>query len=249
MSMRNAFAGAGAGCGAVRQLVGAGAGTVKIGVILPIRVVRRHRQPARQRHQALHQQNGTPSPEEDRGHPQGRGRHAPDVAKRLAQELVVRDKVDISRLRAHTQRARRRDVSAEAKKFMVDMLAATSIITTKSPYMARVSFTTPQLNDTLGAWPTAAGCARSIRWWRISALDMSEAAFQQGFKAAGGEIVGSVRFRSPIRLLGLCAACQGRESAGHLHLDPGGAMPGAVGKALAQRASTPPRPRCSGRTC
>ena len=41
-------------------------------------------------------------------------------------------------------------VSAEAKKFMVVMNAATSIITTKSPYMARTSSTTPQFNQTLG---------------------------------------------------------------------------------------------------
>ena len=83
---------------------------------------------------------------------------APDVAKRLAQELVVRDKVDILAGFALTPNAlAAADVSAEAKKFMVDMLAATSIITTKSPYMARVSFTTPQLNDTLGAWAYRSG--------------------------------------------------------------------------------------------
>src|SRR5438105_2060274 len=76
---------------------------------------------------------------------------APDVAKRLAQELVVRDKVDILAGFALTPNALAAgDVSAEAKTFMVVMNAATSIITTKSPYMARVSFTTPQLNDTLG---------------------------------------------------------------------------------------------------
>ena len=63
---------------------------------------------------------------------------APDVAKRLAQELVVRDKVDILAGFALTPNALAAgDVSAEAKKFMVVMNAATSIITTKSPYMAR----------------------------------------------------------------------------------------------------------------
>src|SRR6476659_1114752 len=71
---------------------------------------------------------------------------APDVAKRLAQELVVRDKVDILAGFALTPNAlAAADVSAEAKKFMVDMLAATSIITAKSPYIARTSLTIPQL--------------------------------------------------------------------------------------------------------
>ena len=65
---------------------------------------------------------------------------APDVAKRLAQELVVRDNVDILAGFVLTPNAlAAADVSAEAKKFMVVMNAATSIITTKSPYMARTS--------------------------------------------------------------------------------------------------------------
>src|SRR3954453_528073 len=78
---------------------------------------------------------------------------APDVAKRLAQELVVRDKVDIIAGFLLTPNALAAgDVSAEAKKFMVVMNAATSIITTKSPYMVRTSLTTPQVNASLGTW-------------------------------------------------------------------------------------------------
>ena len=81
------------------------------------------------------------------------GGMAPDVAKRLTQELVVRDKVDIIAGFVLTPNALAAgDVSAEAKKFMVVMNAATSIVTTKSPYMVRVSFTLPQLNEPLGAW-------------------------------------------------------------------------------------------------
>src|SRR5687768_7701850 len=78
---------------------------------------------------------------------------APDVAKRLAQELVVRDKVDILTGFLLTPNALAGgDVSAEAKKFMVVMNAATSIITNKSQYMARVSLTIPQLNEPFGTW-------------------------------------------------------------------------------------------------
>src|SRR5476651_1970608 len=83
---------------------------------------------------------------------------APDVAKRLAQELIVRDKVDILAGFALTPNALAAgDVSAEAKKFMVVMNAATSIITTKSPYMSRTSTTTPMLNDALGKWASKNG--------------------------------------------------------------------------------------------
>ena len=67
----------------------------------------------------------------------------PAVAKRLAQELVVRDKVDVIAGFALTPNAlAAADVSEQAKKFMVVMNAATSIITTKSQYMARTSVTT-----------------------------------------------------------------------------------------------------------
>src|SRR5882672_7169589 len=77
----------------------------------------------------------------------------PDVAKRLAQELVVRDKVDILTGFALTPNALAvADLSVEAKKFMVIMNAATSIITTKSPYVVRVSITLPQNCETLGTW-------------------------------------------------------------------------------------------------
>jgi branched-chain amino acid transport system substrate-binding protein len=56
---------------------------------------------------------------------------APDVAKRLAQELVVRDNVDILAGFVLTPNAMAAgDVSQQAKKFMVVMNAATSIITT-----------------------------------------------------------------------------------------------------------------------
>src|SRR6201989_1317423 len=78
---------------------------------------------------------------------------APDVAKRLAQELVVRDKVDILAGFALTPNALAAgDVSAEAKKFMVVMNAATSIVITKSPYMVRSSVTLPQVAETFGTW-------------------------------------------------------------------------------------------------
>ena len=78
---------------------------------------------------------------------------APDVAKRLSQEAIVRDGADMLAGYDLTPNAlAAADVSAQAKKFMVNMNAATSIITTKSPYMVRTSFTVWQVNEALGAW-------------------------------------------------------------------------------------------------
>src|SRR5690349_12494500 len=83
---------------------------------------------------------------------------APDVAKRLAQELVVRDNVDILAGFLLTPNAMAAAaVSEEAKKFMVVMNAATSIIITKSPYMVRTSVTLPQIMETFGHWAATKG--------------------------------------------------------------------------------------------
>jgi branched-chain amino acid transport system substrate-binding protein len=163
---------------------------------------------------------------------------AHDVAKRLAQELVVRDHADIIAGFALTPNALAAgDVSAEAKKFMVVMNAATSIITTKSPYIARTSVTTPQLNQTLGTWAAKHG----IKTVYTMVSDYGpgidgETAFQLGFKEGGGEIVGSVRF--PVANPDFSAFVQRAKDANpdaiYIWI-PGGAQPAAVGKALAER--------------
>src|SRR5258705_4368431 len=123
------------------------------------------------------------------------GGPAPDVAKRLSQELVVRDNVDILAGFALTPNAMAAgDVSAQAKRFMVNMNAATAIITTKSPYMVRTSFTVPQLNQTLGTWAYKNGIRKA--YTMVSDFGPGhdgEAAFQKGFKDAGGQIIGAAR--------------------------------------------------------
>ena len=163
---------------------------------------------------------------------------APDIAKRLAQELVVRDNADIFAGFALTPNAlAAADVSAEAKKFMVVMNAATAIITTKSPYIARTSSTTPQLNYTLGVWAAKNGIKKI--YTMVSdygpGID-AETWFQTGFKEGGGEIVGSVRF--PVNNPDFSAFIQRAKDEnpdGIFIWIPGGAQPAAVGKALAER--------------
>src|ERR1044072_3060922 len=160
---------------------------------------------------------------------------APDVAKRHAQELVVRDRVDILAGFVLTPNAlAAADVSAEAKKFMVVMNAATAIITTKSPYMARTSLTVPQLNETFGAWAYRSG----IRKLYTMVSDYgpghdAEGAFQRGFKEAGGEIVGSVRIpvANPDFFPFVQRAKDLDPEAMYVFI-PGGAQPAAFGKAL-----------------
>ena len=123
------------------------------------------------------------------------GGPAPDVAKRLAQELVTRDKVDLLVGFGLTPNAMAvAPVATEAKVPMIIMNAATSIITTKSPYIARVSFTLPQVTQPIAQWAAKNGI-KSV-YTIVSdygpGID-AEAAFIKAFKAAGGEIVASAR--------------------------------------------------------
>jgi branched-chain amino acid transport system substrate-binding protein len=167
---------------------------------------------------------------------------APDVAKRLAQELIVRDKADIIAGFALTPNAlAAADVSAEAKKFMVVMNAATAIITTKSPYMARASLTIPQLNEALGGWAYKSGLRKA--YTMVSDFGPghdAEGSFQRGFKDAGGEIIGSVRF--PVANPDFSAFVQRAKDMNPEAIYvfvPGGAQPAAIGKALADRGIDP----------
>ena len=174
---------------------------------------------------------------------------APDVAKRLAQELVVRDQADILAGFVTTPNTlAAADVSAQARKFMVIMNAATSIITTKSPYLVRVSVTLPQMHDALGSWAYKSG----IRKVYSMVLDLgpghdAEQAFQRAYKEAGGEVVGSVRF--PVANPDFSAFVQRAKDldpeAIYLWV-PGGAQPAALGKALADRGIDPRRKKILG---
>ena len=174
---------------------------------------------------------------------------APDVAKRLAQELIVRDKVDVLAGFALTPNALAvGDVSAQAKKFMVNMNAATAIITTKSSYMVRTSFTVPQLNETLGAWAYKEGIRKA--YTMVSDFGPGhdgEAAFQKGFKDAGGEIVGAARY--PVANQDFSAFVQRAKDSNAEAIyvwTPGGPQPAAIGKALAERGIDPKQTRVLG---
>lgn len=167
---------------------------------------------------------------------------APDVAKRLAQELVVRDKVDILAGFALTPNAfAAGDVSKQAEKFMVVMNAATSAIVNSSPYLTRTSMTTPQINSALGKWVYDSG----VREVYTIATDYgpghdAQNAFETSFKSAGGKIIGSDR--TPVVNPDFSAYVQrvkdAEPEAVYVWV-PGGVQPAAVGKALAERGLTP----------
>jgi branched-chain amino acid transport system substrate-binding protein len=118
----------------------------------------------------------------------------PDKAKQLAQELIVRDKVNLLTGVIFTPNAlAMAPLVTEAKVPFVIMNAGTAVITTRSPYIARLSFTLWQSCYPLGQW-AAKGLKRA--YTLVSDFGPGhdcEDAFIKGAKESGGEIVGSVR--------------------------------------------------------
>lgn len=120
---------------------------------------------------------------------------AGDVSKRLAQELVIKDKVDILAGFGLTPSAFAvAPVATDAKKPMVIMNAATSSVTTKSNYIVRTSMTLPQNSAPIASW----AAKNKIKKVFTLVADFgpghdAEGQFKKTFTAAGGTIVGEVR--------------------------------------------------------
>ncbi|CAM5208294.1 Branched-chain amino acid transport system substrate-binding protein OS=Castellaniella defragrans OX=75697 GN=HNR28_002798 PE=3 SV=1 [Castellaniella defragrans] len=120
---------------------------------------------------------------------------APAVAKRVAQELLIKDKVDVLAGFALTPNAISvAPLVTQTKTPMVIMNAATASITERSPYILRTSMTVPQ-----GAWAMAQWAYKDgIRKVYTLSADYgpghdAEQQFTKTFTALGGHIVGSVR--------------------------------------------------------
>ena len=87
----------------------------------------------------------------------------PDVTKRLAQELVVNDKVDVLAGFGITPSAlATAPIATQSKTPMVVMSAATSSITQASPYIVRTSFTLAQASVAMGDWAPQNGMKKVV---------------------------------------------------------------------------------------
>jgi len=173
----------------------------------------------------------------------------PDAAKRLAQDLIVNDNADILAGFVITPEAMTvADLSAQAKKLMVVMNAATSIITTKSPYITRTSVTLPEDCEPLGTWAAHNGVKKVFTM--VSDYGPghdAESAFTGAFKAAGGEVVGSIQM--PMASPDFSAFVQRAKDSGAdgiFVFIPGGSQPGALGKALVERGIDPTKIKLMG---
>jgi len=125
----------------------------------------------------------------------------PDVTKRLAQELVVNDKVNVLAGFGITPSAMATaPIATQSKTPMVVMAAATSAITEASPYIVRTSFTLPQASVALADWAPKNGIKKVVSLVSDYGPGIdAEKFFKDRLTFNGGEVVESLRvpLRSP----------------------------------------------------
>jgi branched-chain amino acid transport system substrate-binding protein len=125
----------------------------------------------------------------------------PNVTKRLAQELIVNDKVDVLAGFGITPSAMATaPLATQSKTPMVVMAAATSSITQASPYVVRTSFTLAQASVAMGDWAPKNGIKKVVTLVSDYGPGIdAEKYFMQRFELNGGKILASLRvpLRSP----------------------------------------------------
>jgi len=120
---------------------------------------------------------------------------APETTKRLAQELVVQEKVSVLAGFGLTPLAlATAPLATEAKVPMVVMAAATSIITSRSPYIVRSGFTLPQVTGPIAEWAAKNNIKSVVTVVTDYAPGLdAERSFVRRFTEGGGKVIESVR--------------------------------------------------------
>ena len=118
-----------------------------------------------------------------------------DTTKRLVQELVVRDHVDVLAGFGLTPLAlAAAPIATQAKIPMVVMAAATSMIIEQSPFIVRTSQTLPQAASVMGTWAAQNGMKKVV----TVVTDYGPGAdaetwFNKSFTTGGGQILANLR--------------------------------------------------------
>src|ERR1700691_703057 len=120
----------------------------------------------------------------------------PDNTKRIAQEMIVNDKVTFLAGFGVTPAAMAvAPLATEAKTPEIVTAAGTSIITEKSPYIVRTSFTLAQSTVPLADWAAQNGIKKVVSMVSDYAPGADAAkSFAAEFTAKGGQILDSITF-------------------------------------------------------
>ena len=119
----------------------------------------------------------------------------PDVTKRIAQELVVNEKVNVLAGFGLTPLAlATAPIATQSKTPLVVMAAATSSITQASPYIVRTSFTLPQVSVAIADWAPKNGIRKVVTLVSDYGPGIdAEKFFKERFQFNGGQVVDALR--------------------------------------------------------
>ena len=119
----------------------------------------------------------------------------PDNTKRLAQELIVNDHVNfIAGFGITPSALAAAPLATEAKVPEIVMAAGTSIITERSPYIARTSFTLAQSSVIIADWAAKNGIKKVVTLVSDYAPGAdAQNSFKERFTAAGGEVIEEIK--------------------------------------------------------
>ncbi len=119
----------------------------------------------------------------------------PDNTRRLAQEMVVGDKVAVLAGFGLTPQAfATAPIATQSKTPMVVMQAATSSVTEKSPYIVRTSMTLPQVTQGIADWAPRNNISKVVTLVSDYAPGVdAETTFRNRFTAKGGQVLESLR--------------------------------------------------------
>src|SRR3984957_11827553 len=128
------------------------------------------------------------------------GASSAETGKRLLQELVVNEKVDIIGGGLTADLLAGASLITEAQKPTVIMLSSSTAVVGQSPYFVRTSCTLAQSSGIMADWAIKSGLGRVVTLVSEFAPGLeAEETFANNYKAAGGQIAEMIRvpLRSP----------------------------------------------------
>ena len=118
----------------------------------------------------------------------------PDAGKQLAQELIVKDKVSFLGAGITPTAMAMAPLATEAKVATVVMVSGTSVVTERSPYYVRTSFTLGQQSGIIADWATQNGSKKAVAIvsdWAPGAE--ASKVFDQHFAKGGGQVLDTLK--------------------------------------------------------
>jgi branched-chain amino acid transport system substrate-binding protein len=118
----------------------------------------------------------------------------PDNAKRLAQEMIVNDKVNFLGACLTPSAMSMAPIATEGKVVTVVMVSGTSVVTERSPYYVRTSFTLGQQSGIIADWAIKNGSRKAVSVlsdWAPGAE--AGKVFEANFTKGGGQVLETLK--------------------------------------------------------